>query len=152
MGNMTKGMNGGTGRLKGGDGEGLRGLDEVTRGRLPHSVLVRLAARLQSERREAATRLERRLYDARAANDVTVGDEVDKAVESEEVTRLLEGARKERALIREIDRALAKVSSGGYGICEGTGEPIDGRRLEAQPWTRYSLDFLEEIERRQPRH
>ena len=127
-------------------------LDPLGRGRLPQTVLARLAARLQAERREAAARLERKLSEARAATDQPVGDEIDRAVESEEVARLLGAARKDRALIREIDRALGKLSVGGYGICEGTGEPIDGRRLEAQPWTRYSLEFLEQIERDNPRH
>jgi DnaK suppressor protein len=142
---MTKDVGSAAGRVAG-------ELDPLGRGRLPQSVMARLAARLQTERREAAIRMDRKLFEARAATDQPVGDEADKAVESEEVTRLLTAARKERGLIREIDRALGKLSTGAYGICEGTGEPIDGRRLEAQPWTRYSLEFLEQIEREHPRH
>ena len=115
---------------------------------LSPALVARLRLRLQTERRDATGRLERKLFEARGANDPDVGDEVDRAVESTEVTRLLGAARKERALIREIDRALGKLDVGAYGICEGTGEPIAERRLEAQPWTRYSLAYLEMMESR----
>ena len=32
-----------------------------------------------------------------------------------------------------IDRALARVDDGSYGMCEVDGEPIDPARLEARP-------------------
>lgn len=34
----------------------------------------------------------------------------------------------------EIDRALAKVEAGTYGLCDGCGQPIAPERLEALPW------------------
>ena len=37
------------------------------------------------------------------------------------------------ALLQQIEQALARLENGSYGICEDTGEPIDLRRLEAQP-------------------
>jgi DnaK suppressor protein len=36
-------------------------------------------------------------------------------------------------LLHQIDRVLARLDNGTYGYCENTGEPIDLRRLEAQP-------------------
>jgi RNA polymerase-binding protein DksA len=54
---------------------------------------------------------------------------------------------KDRVLLREINTALAKIQDGSYGICEGTGKPITKVRLEAQPWTRYSIDFARQKER-----
>ncbi len=50
-------------------------------------------------------------------------------------------------LLREIDRALAKMSEGTYGLCEGTGEPIGYSRLKLRPWARYSIEYQEELER-----
>jgi DnaK suppressor protein len=50
-------------------------------------------------------------------------------------------------LIREIDRALAKIGEGSYGMCEGTGEPIGYSRLKLRPWARFSVAHQEEIER-----
>ena len=54
---------------------------------------------------------------------------------------------KERNLVREINRALAKIQDGSFGICEGTGKPISKPRLEAQPWTRYSIEWARQLER-----
>jgi DnaK suppressor protein len=35
--------------------------------------------------------------------------------------------------LERIDRALAKLDEGTYGTCEGCGEPIPEKRLEAMP-------------------
>ncbi len=39
-----------------------------------------------------------------------------------------------RAAVDEIDRALAKIGAGHYGVCEGCGEPIKRARLKALPY------------------
>ncbi len=39
-----------------------------------------------------------------------------------------------RAAVEEIDRALAKIEQGTYGICERCGEPIKKARLKALPY------------------
>jgi DnaK suppressor protein len=52
-------------------------------------------------------------------------------------------------LLREIDRALAKMNEGEYGLCEGTGEPIGYSRLKLRPWARFSVAYQEELERAQ---
>jgi DnaK suppressor protein len=54
---------------------------------------------------------------------------------------------KERGLLRELNRALAKIQDGTYGICEGTGKPITQPRLEAQPWARFSIEYARMMER-----
>lgn len=54
---------------------------------------------------------------------------------------------KDRQLLREINRALAKIQDGSYGICEGTGKPISKPRLEAQPWAKYSIEHARALER-----
>jgi DnaK suppressor protein len=55
-------------------------------------------------------------------------------------------------LLRDIERALAKLDSGDFGICEGTGERIEPLRWLARPWTRYSVAYLEEREEAAKRH
>ncbi len=54
---------------------------------------------------------------------------------------------KDRNLLREINRALAKIQDGSFGICEGTGKPINKPRLEAQPWAKYSIEYARMMER-----
>jgi RNA polymerase-binding protein DksA len=46
----------------------------------------------------------------------------------------------------EIEAALKRIEEGSYGICELTGKPISWKRLEAIPWTRFSLEAEEQIE------
>ena len=54
---------------------------------------------------------------------------------------------KDRGLLREINSALAKIQNGTYGICEGTGKPINKVRLEAQPWARHSIEYARQTQR-----
>ena len=42
--------------------------------------------------------------------------------------------------LAEVERALAKLDEGGYGVCEGCGKAIAEPRLEAMPATRYCID------------
>jgi DnaK suppressor protein len=53
------------------------------------------------------------------------------------------------ALISQVEKALERIESGEFGYCELTGEPIDVRRLEVQPWATLSIKALEEIEKKQ---
>jgi RNA polymerase-binding transcription factor DksA len=46
----------------------------------------------------------------------------------------------------EIDAALKRIEDGTYGICELTGKTIPWERLEAVPWTRFSVQAENQIE------
>jgi DnaK suppressor protein len=39
------------------------------------------------------------------------------------------------ATLADVDRALAKLDEGTYGICDRCGKTISEERLEARPWT-----------------
>jgi DnaK suppressor protein len=100
---------------------------------------------LTNQRSEIVARIKSHEDPVRESQD-SLSDEMDQAsLEADRGTalRLLD---KERNLLREIDTALAKFEQGTYGLCEGTGEPIELRRLLARPWARYSLDFKEALE------
>ena len=49
--------------------------------------------------------------------------------------------------IKLIDRALEKIEDGSYGVCEGTGKPIPEARLNAIPWTPYTVEYAEQVEK-----
>ena len=55
--------------------------------------------------------------------------------------------QKARELLHEINSALRKIEDGTYGICEGTGKPISRARLEARPWTKYSIEYARQMEK-----
>ena len=40
----------------------------------------------------------------------------------------------EKALLAEVQQALARIDNGTYGICTNCGQPIPEERLEAIPW------------------
>jgi RNA polymerase-binding transcription factor DksA len=46
----------------------------------------------------------------------------------------------------EIDAALKRIEDGTYGIWELTGKSIPWERLEAIPWTRFSIEAENQIE------
>jgi DnaK suppressor protein len=53
-----------------------------------------------------------------------------------------------RDQIEHIDLALRKMPLGNYGVCEGCGNQISFKRLEAIPWTRLCIDCAREFERK----
>ena len=57
-----------------------------------------------------------------------------------ERTQGLEIEARERALLAEVERALAKLGEGKYGLSERTGAPISYERLAAVPWARHDID------------
>jgi DnaK suppressor protein len=49
--------------------------------------------------------------------------------------------------IYEIEEALKRIERNTYGICELTGKPIPKTRLEAIPWTRFTVQAQAQLER-----
>ncbi len=56
---------------------------------------------------------------------------------------------KEQDAIYEINEALNRIARGTYGICEMSGETIPEERLEALPFTRFTVNCQARIERDQ---
>lgn len=61
---------------------------------------------------------------------------------------LIEG---ERAVLQEIDEALARIADGSYGLCAATGKPIGKARLRAKPWAKYCYEYTLAQEKGQER-
>jgi RNA polymerase-binding transcription factor DksA len=49
--------------------------------------------------------------------------------------------------IYEIEEALKRIERNTYGVCELTGKPIPKTRLEAIPWTRFTVQAQAQLER-----
>ena len=56
---------------------------------------------------------------------------------------------KEQDALYEINEALKRIEQGVYGICEMSAQKIPQERLEALPFTRYTVTCQERIERQQ---
>jgi DnaK suppressor protein len=49
--------------------------------------------------------------------------------------------------IYEIEEALKRIEKSTYGVCELTGKKIPHARLEAIPWTRFTVEAQAQLER-----
>jgi RNA polymerase-binding transcription factor DksA len=54
----------------------------------------------------------------------------------------------EQDSLYEIDEALKRIENGTYGTCEMSGKSIPHARLEALPFTRYTVECQAELEKR----
>jgi RNA polymerase-binding protein DksA len=52
-----------------------------------------------------------------------------------------------RAAISQIDRALHKLETGNYGVCDKCGNPIGDERLKAAPFATLCIDCKRREER-----
>jgi DnaK suppressor protein len=77
------------------------------------------------------------------ATSVKSPDDVEFAVRTleQDVTAMTANLRSR--MLREIDRALERVTRGTYGVCEGCGEDISVGRLKAIPWAHYCVTCQE---------
>ena len=112
--------------------------------------LTLLRERLLAERGAVLSRVRERLGLA-APLETHLPDEMDEVSVNQDLALLLRLADKEQKLLLEIDAALQRLNEGSYGWCEGTGEPIEYRRLLARPWARFSVAYKEALEREQAR-
>jgi RNA polymerase-binding transcription factor DksA len=49
--------------------------------------------------------------------------------------------------VYEIEEALKRIEKNTFGICELTAKPIPRKRLEAIPWTRFTVEAQAQLER-----
>lgn len=122
------------------------GIDDDDDLELTQEQLQTLHAALRTKRGEVIANIERHLNTVTSDSDA-LPDEMDVASRQSEQAYYLRIADKEKKLLTQIDRALAKFERGTYGICEGTDEPIGHKRLSLRPWTRYSIEYKQQIER-----
>jgi DnaK suppressor protein len=70
-------------------------------------------------------------------SDNHIGDMASVTFDRELDEGLEEGAQQTLA---QIDRALAKLDDGTFGVCERCGKPIASERLRARPWATLCID------------
>ncbi|MBC8097444.1 MAG: TraR/DksA family transcriptional regulator, partial [Akkermansiaceae bacterium] len=71
----------------------------------------------------------------------------DAATDSFDRDLALSQASAKHEALYEIDSALDRIQNRCYGICELTGKSIPPARLDAIPWTRFSLEAEELLEK-----
>ncbi|ACY18470.1 TraR/DksA family transcriptional regulator [Haliangium ochraceum] len=101
--------------------------------------------KLRGEEARLAEEIRRHISEATEAERHP--DEGDQASQNANQAYLLRYADKQNKQLQQVRRALQKLQTGEYGVCEGSGEPIGVQRLMLRPWTRYSVEYKEQIDR-----
>lgn len=108
-------------------------------------TLTKIIAKLEEMREESQhivnTHMQSDLMPREESLDV--GDDLDQASnEREREFNLIMHQRHLRRL-QQIDDAFNRLDDGSYGLCEGTDEVINPKRLLIMPLTRYSIEYQE---------
>jgi DnaK suppressor protein len=93
--------------------------------------------RLRDLERQLSARTEREQKDARAAALDSPGDAGDASVADEEASEEFTAAELDESVLQQVRAAMRRIDEGTFGRCVVDDEPIEEKRLEAVPWTRY---------------
>jgi len=74
-------------------------------------------------------------------------DEADSATDEFDHDLALTQLSAEQNALHEVNGALQRIMDGTYGICEETGQAIPAARLRAVPWTRFTREVEERLEK-----
>jgi DnaK suppressor protein len=109
-------------------------LDEATRARLRDELIRHrdfLRAEIASQGADPGS------DEVSFVNDAGFAD---RGHSSEERSQVIAVVRALRSNLRDVERALTKMETGSFGICERCGLPISSERLEALPWAELCID------------
>ena len=95
--------------------------------------------RLTEIERELSSRISREGKQAREDVSDSPGDVGDRSVGDVAASDHFSAAELDGAILDEVREALRRVEAGTYGRCVVDGGPIETKRLDAVPWTRYCL-------------
>ena len=56
---------------------------------------------------------------------------------------------RERKLMNKVEEAIGRIDDGSYGVCDGCGEDIAVKRLEARPVAKYCIECKTKQEQRE---
>lgn len=73
--------------------------------------------------------------------------QADQGTDDFDRTISLELTSKEYGILRQIDRALEKITENTYGVCDITGEDIPLARLDAVPYATMTVKAQEKFEK-----
>jgi DnaK suppressor protein len=102
--------------------------------------------RLLELEKDLSTRTRREAASARDQSPDGPGDAGDASASDETASESFSEAQLSSDILKEVRDALIRVDDGSFGKCIVDGEPINPKRLEAVPWTRYCLKHQGEID------
>jgi DnaK suppressor protein len=106
-----------------------------------------LRSRLLEQRREMYDLYSQDVRAGQESADDGTEDIVDRANNHYNRELMFSLSDGERQRLLQIEDALRRIDEGSYGRCGNCGGPINPKRLEAVPWTRFCIDCQELVER-----
>jgi DnaK suppressor protein len=115
--------------------------------RVNKAQLKKFKTLLTEKRDEIVKKAKQTLEEDMALDANDLPDEMDLASSEylQSFTFRLRG--REKAFLEKIQKALAKIDEGTFGVCEECGEEISLKRLEARPETTLCIKCKEDQER-----
>lgn len=110
--------------------------------------LLKFKAQLEEMKEKIITDVEQTLSDMTTQNG-NIPDPNDRATVESDRNFELRIRDRERKLMNKIEEALSRIDDGSYGVCEGCGEDIAVKRLEARPVAKYCIDCKTKQEQRE---
>jgi DnaK suppressor protein len=103
--------------------------------------------RLETRQQDLRRAVNRTQADGRSADeDTAAADIADRAASSYTKEFLFSQSNNDRQTLQMVDKALARIREGSFGECIHCGKEINGKRLEAVPWTRHCIECQEKLE------
>lgn len=103
--------------------------------------------RLEEKRAELLSLYSHDLRAGTESNEDGTEDIVDRANNAYSRELLFSLSDGERAMLIEVEEALARMETGEFGICQHSRQPIPEERLRAVPWARYCIESQELYEK-----
>jgi DnaK suppressor protein len=117
--------------------------------RLNKKDLKKFKAMLEESKRQLLASAKKTLTEEASFDTDDLPDEIDQASSEYSQSMIFRLRDREKFLLAKIDKALARVENGTFGICERCEEEISAKRLEARPVTTLCIRCKEEQEQKE---
>jgi DnaK suppressor protein len=114
--------------------------------RLNKKDLKRFKTMLEESKRQLLLSAKKTLSEESSFDTNELPDEIDQASSEYQQSMVFRLRDREKFLIGKIEKALQRIESGNFGICEKCEEEISLKRLEARPVTTLCIRCKEEQE------
>lgn len=111
--------------------------------------LKRFKKMLEESKRQLLMSAKKTLTEEATFDTDDLPDEIDLASSEYSQSMVFRLRDREKFLLKKIDKAIARIEAGTFGVCETCGEEIASKRLDARPVTTLCIRCKEEQEKQE---
>jgi DnaK suppressor protein len=111
--------------------------------------LKRFKTMLEESKKQLLVSARKTLVEESSFDTDDLPDEIDLASSEYTQSMIFRLRDREKFLLAKIDKALTRIESGAFGVCEKCEEEISLKRLEARPVTTLCIRCKEEQEQKE---